>query len=175
MYRDMGPRERTLEKVESKLREQNGTATPLQPGGKKRRPSGGLTAWQSRHRWVERAKAWDQEQDRVGCEARLAEIRKMNERQAKAGLLAQGKAIARLNRMTDAEVENLTVSEAVTLLREGVRLERTARGEPVEIVKQENKTEHTLSLKKSLANAPTDKLAMLQESIAELFAESDSV
>jgi hypothetical protein len=174
LYRDMGPRERTLEKVESKLREQNGTATPPQPGGKKRRPSGGLTAWQSRHRWVERAKAWDQEQDRIGCEARIAEIREMNKRQAKAGLLAQSRAIDKLNKMKPDEIEKLTVGEVVALLREGARLERIARGEPAEIVQQENKTEHTFDLKKPLANVPTEKLAVLQETIAELFADSDS-
>jgi hypothetical protein len=173
-YRDMGST-RTLERVAAELRAAKPAATDGLPAGKKTGSiPGRLGAWSSEFNWVERAAAWDREADGVRCKAHLDEIRKMNERQAKAGLLLQSKGIARLNRMTDAQIDALTWSEVVSLLVKGINIERTARGEATEVVKQDTTATHVIKADHDdkYRDIPLNKLIVLQEAYADAMASA---
>src|SRR5215831_10550216 len=69
-YRDLGPA-RTLAEV----------CRLLYPGQRRTpRPVGRVVAWSSKNDWVERARAWDAEQDRINREAQTEARLEMTER-----------------------------------------------------------------------------------------------
>jgi hypothetical protein len=74
LYRDLPPMERSIQRAYS---DQTGKTNRAQSTQSHWR------VWSSRWRWVERAAAWDDEQDRKKREERQDEIRKMAERQAR--------------------------------------------------------------------------------------------
>ncbi len=67
-YRDMGS-DRSAAKVGRRLG----------------RPVGTVGRWRERHRWDERAGAWDDEQERIGRERQAESVRKVNDEQAMLG------------------------------------------------------------------------------------------
>jgi len=92
--------------------------------------------WSAEWRWQVRVKAWADEQDRLGREAQLAEIKAMNRRHASIGLSLQSKAAERLQSMPPSE---LTASDVVRYFSEAIKLERIARGEPDTIIRYDDK------------------------------------
>lgn len=114
MYRDMPPSIRSVRKVAQEL----GKSESLM-----RRRS-------ARHRWIARASAFDGEQDRLRRAAARDEMIRMAERQARAGQVMQGRGIKRIAALSDQDVGLLTALEAMRLVEAGIRIERTARGEP---------------------------------------------
>src|SRR6516165_3951384 len=119
-YRDLGPA-RTLAEV-SRI---------LYPGRRRtRRPIGRVVAWSSQNNWVERARAWDAEQDRINREAQSKARLEMTERHLQQLVGLQTKAVQRLLAMRPDE---LRPNEVLEFMDRSMKLERTIRGEPAEI------------------------------------------
>jgi len=93
-----------------------------------------------RRRWVSRAAAWDDEQDRARLEAQNRAIAEMTERQARDGLDMQKLARGAMTGWVTKDPQTgqfvlareLSPSETVRLYRVGFDVERMARGEPTE-------------------------------------------
>ncbi|MEJ7615824.1 MAG: hypothetical protein WKF30_02360 [Pyrinomonadaceae bacterium] len=88
-----------------------------------------IEAWSSRWRWVQRAAAWDAEQDRIKRAAHEQATVEMGYRQAKAGLLLQNRGLTKL---VNAPPDAMSVRDALMCIVEGSKLERLARGEATE-------------------------------------------
>lgn len=121
LYRDMPPKERSLEKVRQKL-----TKTPPYLRH--------LKKWSSYYSWVARAQAHDDHLAAVGAEAQEKAVKDMAERQAREGMAMQSKGMTKLRRM---KAKDMQPRDAIHAVDVGAKLERTARGEPTEIVKEE--------------------------------------
>lgn len=105
-----------------------------------------LYRWSTNHNWIERAKAWDIEQDRVRREAQLEEVEKMSRRHARhsqaIGFALVQPVLAVIKRVEELR-GRLEESDIVELFEQvpGIayaypqiaRLERLARGEPTSI------------------------------------------
>ncbi len=117
-YRDGGPRRRLAPVAEA-----CGKSVSL------------MERWSGTWKWRDRAAAWDREQDRVGREAQLEEVRAMHRRHANLGVLMLNKAAQRLagdeaNGVTPIDTSKLTAEQVARLAEVGSRIERGARGEP---------------------------------------------
>lgn len=96
--------------------------------------------WSTQHRWVDRAAAWDREQDRVARQAQLDEIASMHRRHANLAVTMLNQAAARLmgsddpsRPVTRLDLSKLSATEVARLAEVGTRIERQARGEPDKI------------------------------------------
>jgi hypothetical protein len=105
-YRDLGPL-RTVR------------ASTDTPDG--RRMPGHVERWASRHAWVERAEAWDEELYRIEDSERLEAIRRMHATHQRAGRAAMPKGLRALEALP---VERVPAGAAARLLDLGARLER---------------------------------------------------
>lgn len=147
LYRDMGAKERSLEKVLGKF---------------DRKPSyyRHLARWSSRYHWVARATAYDDYQAEVKCLARERAIEEMEERQAKEGMALQGKGIEKLQA---TKPKDMTVDTAIRAVDIGVKIERTARGEPTEIAKGDHIVRSVRELSDQELDAIIQKYKQLEE------------
>jgi hypothetical protein len=128
LYIRMGPG-RSLETLHRELQEDPGLI------GLKRAPSlSTLEAWSSAFHWQARLLDLERQAAKQDREEQVKALREMNERHAREGLALQQKAVERLGTLPP---ERLSASDAVRALVEGVRLERLARGEPTDLIKQE--------------------------------------
>ncbi len=93
-----------------------------------------LDAWSSSFHWQDRLLDLERDAAEQERQGQLKALRDMNDRHAKEGVALQQKAIERLKRFP---AEELSATDAVRALVEGVRLERLARGLATEHVKQE--------------------------------------
>lgn len=125
LYRDMPAHERSLRAVAERLSSKG--------SGRGRRSTRPLERWSTRWRWVERARAWDDEQDRIAREAQLRAVQEMRERHAREAMALQSKALERLRQMDPAE---LSPRDVLWYFVEAAKLERLARGEPDAIEEQ---------------------------------------
>lgn len=128
-YRPQGS-ERTLEAAYNLWLQSEGS----NPKQKSRRPP---STWYSRTkewRWKERAEAWDAEQRRRRLAAEERERAAMMERHIRLAQVMQtvgGRRIqALLQEMNAGNMSELEVAEARLYLKDGVSLERQARGMP---------------------------------------------
>ena len=102
--------------------------------GLKRAPSRStLEAWSSAFHWQDRLLDLERQATDRDRDQQLRALREMAERHAKEGLALQQKGVERLQSLRP---EELTPSDAVRALIEGVRLERLARGEPTDRIMQ---------------------------------------
>jgi hypothetical protein len=123
----------------------------------------------NRWRWVARAAAWDNEQDRLRLEAQAKVTAEMAERQARDGLdmqkLARG-AMAKWLKQ-DPETGQLTLgrelspSETTRLYRLGFDVERLARGEPTQRTASQEEPPMTLDEMKRRAKEQMQALEVL--------------
>lgn len=122
LYRDLPPAKRSLRAVTELI-------YGPKPGMKRsqRNVPGKIRDWAARWRWAERAKAWDEEQDRQNREAQLQAIKEMRERHAEQAKYLQAKALEALQKMVPQE---FSPADALRYLIEGAKLERISRGEP---------------------------------------------
>jgi len=125
LYRDLPVSERSLEKVQQKY--DRSTSYRRQ-----------LAKWSSRFAWVERVTAYDAFIDAVKREAAREAIIEMAVRQAQIGIDLQAAGMAvfiddkgQLKPLT----KRLRPQDAIRAIEVGARTERTARGEPAEIIK----------------------------------------
>jgi len=127
VYRDLPAGERSLRRAAEII---------VQTSSKPRRASSvqrQLSDWSARWRWVERAAAWDEEQDRLRRARQARAVQEMAERHARQAVAYQEKALRRLMGM---EPEELSPKEALMFFIEAAKLERLARGEPDTIQEQ---------------------------------------
>lgn len=111
-YRDTEPGQRSHRRVAQQL-------------GKSRTLIG---RWMDTHRWVERVRAFDGEQDRVWLLEVQYQRRLAAKRHMAMARLAQGKITQALQAL---DADKITVSELTRLLDVSVRIERDALGEPL--------------------------------------------
>ncbi len=121
LYRDMMPAERSIQKV-------------LEICNKKASYYWNLARWSSWYNWVERAKQYDDYIAEIKSQAQIHAIKEMAERQAKEGMALQqfGIEYLRGNTLTKGQ-------DAIRAIEVGTRIERTARGEPTEILQLQGK------------------------------------
>jgi len=98
-----------------------------------------LESWSRRFEWQTRLAVLERDAVVAQRERLTAEIHEMNERQAREGLLLQQKGAAAL---TAKEAGDLTASDAIRAIAEGVRIERLARGEATDRLNHSNDDEH---------------------------------
>lgn len=91
--------------------------------------------WSSKHSWVERVAAWDDEQERIEREIAQKEqakaIREMRKRQAQAGQALQLKATKALGKIP---IDQMSAQDIVKMMVEGAKLERIGRGDVETVV-----------------------------------------
>jgi hypothetical protein len=67
----------------------------------------------------------------------------MGERHALLSCMIQEKIFARLNGLTEEEINRMTFDQLATLAKVSESIERRARGEPDSILKSQSRNEHT--------------------------------
>lgn len=116
VYRDMGPRRSQL-KVAKELT--------------KSRPYIGELS--SKFDWVNRASAWDAENERLKLEAHFESIRVMREEHAELGKLMVEVAKQSFGVLLE-KTGRISANAAVQIAAEGTKIERLARGDSAEVV-----------------------------------------
>lgn len=89
-----------------------------------------IERWSRYNRWMARAEAWDRHLAAARRDAMLEEQRTMVKRHADIAVMMQGIALDKM-RITDGE--DLSVREALQMIRDAVDIERTARGVPTTV------------------------------------------
>lgn len=117
-YRDMGS-DRSLAKVGQAL-------------GKSKAM---MEKWSSAHNWVERAKAWDVEQDRILQKQQMDDIKKMRKRHATIGESMLIKAAQALKKIP---IEKITPQDISRMVDVGSKLERISRGDVGDVIEERN-------------------------------------
>lgn len=127
LYRDMG-----LSRSAGKVAKQLGKSTTI------------IERWCTGHSWVARAAVWDEELDRVAQAEAQQAIRDMSKRHAQLAVAMQTKAAQALQTL---DASTLNASQIARLVRDSVRVERLARGEPTSIdeVRDEEETAERLA------------------------------
>ena len=124
LYRDMLPKSRSLQKVCQKLTKRPPYLVQLKK-------------WSSRYSWVARVTAHDDHLAELQREEVEYAIKEMASRQAQEGMALQQVGI---RKFTDKDGKlkspsDLKPRDAIYAIDVGAKIERTARGEPTEIVK----------------------------------------
>jgi hypothetical protein len=99
--------------------------------------------WSRENNWVARAAAWDAELDRQNREAQVQAVLEMNARHAREGRALQVKAMRALRGLA---AQGLDAADLLRFLVEGSKLERLARGEVTEAVRQDVQAQERLVL-----------------------------
>lgn len=150
IYRDLGPR-RSVDEASRAYHRPTPQAATSTATRRRRGASGQVRLWAERWNWSARARAWDQELERVKTSKQVAAVEEMAERHAKEALMLQNKAVERLRQLRP---EELKPRETLDFLIEAAKLERLARGEPTERIAED----HTFSDVKELSD---DELARI--------------
>lgn len=117
--------------------------------------------WSSRFRWVKRALAYDQEQDRKEAEEKETARDEMKKRHISIAKAIQGKVLQRLQTL---QVNELSVADMKGLLDIAVKMERLSLGESTETIKQQGDPDNPLELR---GDAARDEIARRIDSIIE--------
>ena len=110
--------------------------------------------------WRERAEAWDEHRRQLDYIAEQAEHDEMRKRHADLGKALQGVGAKALSRFRRNDAGTLEPSDARLYLKDGIGIERTARGLPVELLAIANMTDEELQaeherINKALSNTPS--------------------
>ena len=121
VYRDMDPQERSGLKVAGIV----GKSWSL------------MQQWSRKYGWVERAAAWDEEQDRIKREAAQREqieaIKQMRKRHTKVAVKMIDKAEAAIDEILAGEIKPADIPRIVDI---ATKLERISRGDVGEVVEE---------------------------------------
>lgn len=154
LYVRMGP-SRSLEALHEALQADPSLIGLARPPGRST-----LESWSSAFHWQDRLLDLERQAAERDREEQLKALREMNERHAREGLALQQKAVDRLRGLAPAEI---SAAEAVRALVEGVRLERLARGEPTEHIREEGEVVYGHVDLKNFSNEELRRLAELAE------------
>lgn len=124
-YRDMGL-SRSLSKVGGKL----GKSETL------------MSRWSSDHNWVERARAWDAEQDRIIRAEQIEDIRNMRQRHADLAMEMLAKALEGIQYIDPEELNAVSISRLVEVAS---KLEQKSRGDTTDAVEMREAEEKQAS------------------------------
>ena len=116
IYRDMGI-QRGIRKVAQEL----GKSETL------------MARWSKQYNWVERAAAWDAEQDRIVRQQQLEDIKKMRKQHADIAYSMLIKAARALKRLPDDEIKASDISRMVETAS---KLERISRGDVGDVIEE---------------------------------------
>jgi len=99
--------------------------------------------WSSRNRWQERVKLWESEQDRQSRAAELAALAEMRTKHLRTATTLQGAGLAALQKYAEEFTKTsgkrrMTIRQAILCILEGAKLERLTRGEPGEIIREDD-------------------------------------
>ena len=169
MYRDQPPMQRSVRRLAETI-------------GRNRTMVG---RWSSQWRWVERAAAWDAEQDRLvqaaNSEARQAFARRL----AASGAVMQARGLGKVRSYVDRVdrdghltelregqryADELSVTEATRLIEIGARLEQIGRGLPSPEHEEPESTTFAVNPIVEAVTAHPDRLPQVAESIQRLMA-----
>lgn len=118
IYRDMGT-QRSLSKVSEKLQKSETL----------------IGRWSRQNDWVNRAAAWDAEQDRIVREEQLKDIKKMRKTHADLAVAMLVKSAQALKRIPPEELKAGDISRMIEV---GSKLERVSRGDVGEVIEERN-------------------------------------
>lgn len=121
-----------------------------------------LYGWSSRYHWQDRVADLEREAREVEDEVRIAEVKAMQERQAKEGLFLQQRGARWLAELT---AEDVPPAAAIRAITEGAKLERLARGEVTERIEQRNEEEAEDDQLKELSDAELEALIRRVEAL----------
>jgi hypothetical protein len=122
IYRDLGTA-RTLRRAAEVFYE----LPDLAPESTKVRQ---MKHWSSANKWRLRVNAWDIHLERIDEEERVQAARDMRRRHAAVATMALAKAAEKLRGL---DADKLSARDAVTMMAEGVKVERLSRGQPDQI------------------------------------------
>ena len=121
VYRDMGPQERTLPKTAKAV----GKSLSM------------MDTWSQKYGWVDRAAAWDDEQDRLKREAdqkaQIEAIKKMRKRHTEVAVKMIDKAEAAIDEILAGEIKPADIPRSVDI---ATKLERISRGDAGEVIEE---------------------------------------
>jgi len=100
-----------------------------------------LDAWSANFHWQDRLRDLEREAANRDREEQVRALHDMNERHVKEGLALQQKGVERLKTLDEDE---MSASDAIRSVIEGVKLERLSRGAPTERVAQEGTVDDRL-------------------------------
>src|SRR6516225_5535833 len=100
LYRDLGPRR----SLDAASRSYHGSERQGSPGKRPPRASGTIRRWAQRWSWLDRARAWDQERERLKELEQRAAIEEMAARHVGEAMMMQTKAIERLRQLRPEEL-----------------------------------------------------------------------
>jgi hypothetical protein len=95
-----------------------------------KRASGRWQEWYTHFAWADRARAFDEEDDRRQLAHRFRERRQLRTRKVNYGRLLVGRAVPALNGI---QPQNLNLEQALTLLTVGLKLESEGLGDSLEV------------------------------------------
>ncbi len=104
-------------------------------------------------RWLERAESWDEHRRQLDYIAEQAEHDEMRKRHADIGKALQGVGAKALSRFQNAGAGQLEPSDARLYLKDGIGIERTARGLPVELLALYNMSDEEIQKEYESSNA----------------------
>jgi len=111
-----------------------------------------LYEWSRRYHWQARLAEIERQAREAEDSARIAAVREMQERQAKAAMLLQHRGVESLGRLAPGEMD---ADAAIRAIVEGARLERLVRGEVTERTEQRQNADPLLE---GLSDAELDCL-----------------
>ncbi len=117
-------------------------------------------------RWLERAEAWDEHRRQLDYIAEQAAHDEMRRRHADIGKALQGvgaKALKRMSAYEDKQLPALEASDARLFLKDGIGIERTARGLPIELLAIYNMTDEELQKEHERINRALSGVAPSQD------------
>jgi len=126
LYRDLGA-DRSIVSAYNLCREKYSGDESAQ---KASRAPGRWNKWSQQHAWLRRARAWDNEQDRLRRAVKAKELEEMIERHAQMARLFQRKV---LERMSKIDASKLSAKDLVTWFKEAVLIERLCMGVVTEV------------------------------------------
>jgi hypothetical protein len=100
--------------------------------------TGRVRLWAKRWDWASRAAAWDAHLDAAGRRTAFEKAQEMAERHAAISCALQARVAARLQSMSDEEVNRLTAYELILWFNVATRVERIARGVPEKVTKRQH-------------------------------------
>ena len=145
VYRDLNPRERSLEKASEVLKKKRFT----------------LWGWSAKYRWVDRVSEYDAYLDGIKLKRVKSMIGDMAERHVRLSGALQGKIVERLSSI---KADDLSAADVAKWLDTAVKIERLSRGETTEKVDSTVETvEPTEEQKKARAEAAKRVLDAINE------------
>ena len=94
-----------------------------------------MERWSAANKWVDRAAAWDAEQDRIARQEQIKDIKKMRQRHAQIATSMIAAAAKGLKEIMD-KPEEMKPNDVARLVEVASKLERLSRGDTSEVIEE---------------------------------------